>query len=146
MNNKVKVAFVCVHNSCRSQIAEALGEKFARDVFESYSAGTETVPNINKDAVRIIKQLYDIDMGKTQFSKLVSDIPNPDILITMGCNVSCPYVPCRHREDWGLDDPTGKSDDEFIKTARTIEDRMIDLKKRIENNEISALEIPPITN
>ena len=73
--NKVKVAFVCVHNSCRSQMAEALGKKLAANVFESYSAGTETKPNINKDAVRIIKQLYDIDMEKTQFSKLISDIP-----------------------------------------------------------------------
>lgn len=139
MNNKVKVAFVCVHNSCRSQMAEALGKKLAADVFESYSAGTETVPNINKDAVRIIKQRYDLDMEKSHFSKLISDIPNPDILITMGCNVSCPYVPCKYREDWGLEDPTGKSDDEFIKTARTIEDRIIDLKKRIENSEIQEL-------
>ena len=134
--NKVKVAFVCVHNSCRSQMAEAQGKRLAADVFESYSAGTETVPYINKDAVRIIKQLYDINMEKTQFSKLISDIPGPDILITMGCNVSCPYVPNKHREDWGLEDPTGKSDDEFIKTARTIEDRILDLKKRIENSEI----------
>ena len=139
MNIKVKVAFVCVHNSCRSQMAEALSKKLAADVFESYSAGTETVPYINKDAVRIIKQRYDLDMEKTQFSKLISDIPNPDILITMGCNVSCPYVPCKHREDWGLEDPTGKSDDEFIKTVRTIEDRIIDLKRRIENSEIQEL-------
>ena len=139
MNNKVKVAFVCVHNSCRSQMAEALGKTLAADVFESYSAGTETVPYINKDAIRIIKQRYDLDMEKTQFSKLISDIPNPDILITMGCNVSCPYVPCKYREDWGLEDPTGKSDDEFIKTARTIEDKIIDLKKRIENSEIQEL-------
>jgi arsenate reductase len=117
-------------------MAEALGKKLAADVFESYSAGTETVPYINRDAVRIIQQRYDVDMEKTQFSKLISDIPNPDILITMGCNVSCPYVPCKYREDWGLEDPTGKSDHEFIKTARTIEDRIIDLKKRIENREI----------
>lgn len=139
MNNKVKVAFVCVHNSCRSQISEALGKKLAANVFESYSAGTETKPYINKDAVRIIKQRYDLDMEKTQFSKLISDIPNPDILITMGCNVTCSYVPCKYREDWGLEDPTGKSDDEFIKTARTIEDKILDLKKRIENSEIQEL-------
>jgi arsenate reductase len=139
MNNKVKVAFVCVHNSCRSQMAEALCKKLAADVFEPYSAGTETVPYINKDAVRIIKQQYDLDMEKTQFSKLISDIPEPDILITMGCNVTCPYVPCKYREDWGLKDPTGKSDDEYIKTARTIEDKIIDLKKRIENSEFLEL-------
>lgn len=120
---KVKVAFICVHNSCRSQMAEALGKKMASDVFEPYSAGTETKPSINKDAVRIIRQLYDIDMEKTQFSKLIQDIPQPDIVITMGCNVYCPYVPCKYREDWGLEDPTGKSDEEFILTARIIEKR-----------------------
>lgn len=134
--NKVKVAFVCVHNSCRSQMAEALGKKHGTDVFESYSAGTETKPRINQDAVRIMKQLYDIDMEKTQHSKVIDDIPKPDIVITMGCNVNCPYLPCEHREDWGLEDPTGKSDDEFIKTARTIEEKILELKKRIENNSL----------
>jgi arsenate reductase len=133
--NKAKVAFVCVHNSCRSQIAEALGKKLAANVFESYSAGTETKPYINKDAVRIIKQLYDIDMEKTQFSKLISDIPQPDIVITMGCNVNCPYLPCKYREDWGLGDPTGKNDDEFQKTARTIERKILELKERVLNNQ-----------
>ena len=136
--NKVKVAFVCVHNSCRSQMAEALGKKLAANVFESYSAGTETKPNINKDAVRIIKQLYKIDMEKTQFSKLIFDIPQPDIVITMGCNVNCPYLPCKHREDWGLEDPTGKSDDEFKKTARTIERKILELKEKIMKNQLNA--------
>lgn len=135
--DNVKVAFVCVHNSCRSQMAEALGKKLASDVFESYSAGTETKPSINKDAVRIIKQLYDIDMEKTQYSKLIAEIPQPDIVITMGCNVNCPYVPCKHREDWGLDDPTGKSDEEFIKTAKIIETKILELKERIAHREIS---------
>jgi len=132
--NKVKVAFVCMHNSCRSQMAEAIGKKLAANTFESFSAGTETKPHINMDAVRIIKQLYDIDMGKTQFSKLISDIPQPDILITMGCNVDCPCLPCKQRADWGLEDPTGKGDDEFQKTARTIEHKILELKDRIENN------------
>lgn len=136
--NKVKVAFVCVHNSCRSQMAEALGKKFASDVFESYSAGTETKPSIDKDAVRIVKQLYDIDMEKTQVSKLIQDIPQPDIVITMGCNVNCPYVPCKYREDWGLEDPTGKGDDEFIRAARIIEDKVLKLKERIMSSEINA--------
>ena len=87
MKKKTKVAFICVHNSCRSQIAEALGKHLASDVFESYSAGTETKPQINQDAVRLMKQLYDIDMEKTQRSKLLSEIPPVDIVITMGCNV-----------------------------------------------------------
>lgn len=119
-----KIAFVCVHNSCRSQIAEALGKYYGKDIFESYSAGTETKPKINQDAVRIMKQIYNIDMEKTQKSKLLKDIPKPDILITMGCNVDCPYIPCEYREDWGLDDPSGKSDEEFIKVIEIIDKKI----------------------
>jgi len=116
-----KVAFICVHNSCRSQIAEALCKHFAEDILECYSAGTETKPQINQDAVRLMKDLYEIDMEKTQYSKLLSDIPPVDIVITMGCNVQYPFLPCDRREDWGLDDPTGKSDEEFIKVIKIIE-------------------------
>ncbi|MDO5400243.1 MAG: arsenate reductase ArsC [Eubacteriales bacterium] len=132
----MRVAFICVHNSCRSQMAEALGRHLAADVFESCSAGTETKPRINQDAVRIMKELYGIDMEKHQRSKLLSDIPPVDIVVTMGCNVSCPTLPCRHREDWGLDDPSGKCDEEFIKTARKIEQKVLDLKRRIANGTI----------
>ncbi|ETA81120.1 arsenate reductase/protein-tyrosine-phosphatase family protein [Youngiibacter fragilis] len=129
---KPKVAFICVHNSCRSQMAEALGKQFASDAFESYSAGTETKPRINQDAVRIIKSIYGIDMEETQTSKLIDDIPKDiDIVITMGCNVECPYLPSKHREDWGLDDPSGKEDNEFITTARTIEQKVMDLRRRV---------------
>jgi arsenate reductase len=128
-----KVAFVCVHNSCRSQIAEALGKQIAGDVFESYSAGTETKPQINQDAVRLMKQIYGIDIEKTQYSKILADIPPVDIVITMGCNVNCPNLPCKHREDWGLEDPSGKSDDEFLKTMKTIEQKILELKQRITN-------------
>ncbi|HBR02696.1 MAG TPA: low molecular weight phosphatase family protein [Ruminiclostridium sp.] len=122
-----KVAFICVHNSCRSQIAEALGRHLAGDILECYSAGTETKPQINRDAVRLMKQLYGIDMEQTQYSKLLSDIPPVDIVVTMGCNVQCPFLPCKHREDWGLDDPTGKDDQEFIKTIRLIESKITEL-------------------
>lgn len=132
--NKPKVAFICVHNSCRSQMAEALGKKYGADVFESYSAGTETKPQINQDAVRIIKNLYNIDMNETQKSKLLNDIPEVDIVIKMGCNVVCPYLPAKHVEDWGLEDPTGKADEEFIKTATIIERKIKELAEGIKNN------------
>ncbi len=122
--SKPKVAFICVHNSCRSQIAEALGKFFASHVFESYSAGTEVKPQINQDAVRLMKQLYGINMEKTQRSKLLHEIPPVDVVVTMGCNVECPYLPCKRREDWGLDDPTGKSDEEFIRTITFIAEKI----------------------
>lgn len=131
MRKRYKVAFICVHNSCRSQIAEALGKYYASDVFESYSAGTETKPMINQDAVRIMKELYGIDMEKSQRSKLLSDIPPVDVVITMGCNVHCSYLPCSLREDWGLVDPTGKSDEEFIKVIEEIETKILELKRKL---------------
>ena len=126
-----KVAFVCVHNSCRSQIAEALCRKLAGDVFESHSAGTETKPRINQDAVRLMKQVHSIDMEKSQYSKLLADIPEVDIVVTMGCNVHCPFLPCSHREDWGLEDPSGKSDEAFLETIRQIETKVLNLKARL---------------
>ena len=128
---KKKVAFICVHNSCRSQIAEALGKHLASDVFESYSAGTETKPQINQDAVRIMKELYNIDMEQTQYSKLITDIEAPDIAISMGCNVCCPFVKRGFDDDWGLQDPTGKSDEEFKKVIAEIERRVLKLKDEI---------------
>lgn len=133
---KLKVAFVCVHNSCRSQMAEALGKALAGDVFESYSAGTEVKPQINQDAVRIIRELYNIDMNETQYSKLLKDIPEVDIVITMGCNVQCPTLSCKHREDWGLEDPSGKEDEAFKYTAQIIEEKIINLKTRIEQGKL----------
>ena len=130
-NGKPKVAFVCVHNSCRSQIAEALGKKLASDVFESYSAGTELKDHINPDAVRMMKKLYGIDMEQTQHNKLITDIPQPDVVIFMGCNVSCPNVPSQYAENWGLDDPSGKSDEEFEKTILAIYENVIKLKRKL---------------
>lgn len=137
MKRKPKVAFVCVHNSCRSQIAQALGNYLAGDVFESYSAGTETVPQLNQDAVRLMKELYGIDMERTQYSKLLEELPPVDILVTMGCNVHCPSLPCKYREDWGLEDPTGHSDPVFQETIRKIHEKILDLKRRISAEQDS---------
>ena len=129
--NKPNVAFICVHNSCRSQMAEAISKHFVSDVFESYSAGTETKPQINQDAVRLIKKIYNIDMEKTQYSKLITDLPEIDIVIKMGCNVICPFVDGKYEEDWGLDDPTGKSDEEFEIIIAEIENKVKELSKKI---------------
>lgn len=127
-----KVAFICVHNSCRSQIAEALGRHLAADRFESYSAGNETKPRINQDAVRLMKAIYGIDMeAKGQRSKLLNELPSIDVVITMGCNVQCPYLPCERREDWGLEDPTGKDDDVFKAVIQEIHTRILELAKSL---------------
>ena len=136
MMTKPKVAFVCVHNSCRSQMAEAIAKILAADVFEAYSAGTETKPEINSDAVSIIKELYAVDMTATQHVKLLEALPKIDILVTMGCNVTCPYLPCQHREDWGLEDPSGKDKKAFLQTAELIREKVMDLKKRIASGAL----------
>lgn len=136
MSPKTKVAFICVHNSCRSQIAEALGKHLAADVFESYSAGTELKDHINQDAVRLMKELYHIDMeAEGQHSKLLETLPPVDGVVTMGCNVQCPFLPCKWREDWGLDDPTGQSDEVFRETIRRIEQHIIQLKMQIQGGD-----------
>lgn len=119
-----KVAFLCVHNSCRSQIAEALGKYLRGDEFDFYSAGTETKPQINQDAVRLMKRLYGIDMEQTQYSKTVEEIPAPDIAISMGCDVGCPYMGRAFDDNWGLPDPTGQSDEVFVEVIRQIEDHI----------------------
>ncbi len=134
---KIKVAYVCVHNSCRSQMAEAITKLKYDDFFDAFSGGTETKPQINQDAVRTIKSLYSFDMNQTQKSKLIDDLPSDiDILITMGCNVECPTLPCQYREDWGLDDPTGLSEEVFIETAQLIDEKIKNLRERIENRTI----------
>lgn len=130
-----KVAFICVHNSCRSQMAEAFGKVLGLNVFESYSAGTEERDCINQDAVRIMKQIG-IDMELTQEPKLLRDIPQVDIVITMGCNVNCPNIPCSYREDWGLEDPSGKSDEDFIYTRDIIKEKVENLVARIKAGKL----------
>ena len=118
---KRKIAFICVHNSCRSQIAEALGKHLRGDEFDFYSAGTETKPMINQDAVRLMKELYGINMELTQYSKTIDQIPLPDVAISMGCDVGCPFIGRAFDEDWGLPDPTGKSDADFVEVIKEIE-------------------------
>ena len=134
--NRPKVAFVCVHNSCRSQMAEAIAKILAADVFEAYSAGTEKENEINPVAVEVIKELYAVDMTATQHVKLLEALPKIDILVTMGCNVTCPYLPCQHREDWGLEDPSGKDKEDFLQTALLIKEKVLNLKKRIESGQL----------
>lgn len=132
--SKKKVAFICVHNSCRSQIAEALGKLYGYDTFEAFSAGIEIKKRINQDAVRIMKQLYNINMEETQYPKLLNDIPNPDIVISMGCNVSCPFIGKDFDDNWMLEDPTGKSDEEFINIIKEIESRILFLINKLKSS------------
>ena len=113
----------------RSQIAEALGRKYLSDFCECYSAGTETKPRINPDAVRLMKQEYGMDMEKDQYSKLIRDIPEADLYVSMGCNVACPNIPGKQMVNWGLEDPTGKEDQIFLDVIRQIEEKIQHLRE-----------------
>lgn len=127
-----KIAFICTHNSCRSQIAEAFGKALASDAFESWSAGTEIKDQINPDAVRIMKERYGIDMIKNgQHNKTLAELPSVDGVVTMGCGVECPFLPCKWRVDWGLDDPTGQADAAYLKTMEEIREKIMDLRQQV---------------
>ncbi len=132
----VNVAFICVHNSCRSQIAEALGKVMLNGIANVFSAGTEVRDTINQDALRLVKELYNIDMEASQRPKLVEELPRIDYVITMGCNVNCPYLPSKKRVDWGIEDPSGKSDAEFVNTIHDIEQKVALLKEELKTNPI----------
>ena len=79
-----------------------------------------------------MKTVHGVDMEQTQYSKLLSELPAIDGVVTMGCNVQCPMLPCSHREDWGLDDPTGQPDEVFLETIQRIEEKILNLKARLE--------------
>lgn len=136
MNSMINIAFICVHNSCRSQIAEALGKEKLKGIANVYSAGTKISNKINQDAVRLMKNMHNIDMEETQKPKLIDELPPIDYVITMGCNVNCPYLPCKKRVDWGLEDPTNNGDEEFIKTIKIIEKKIKDLRNQITNRAL----------
>ena len=133
MSRKPRVAFVCVHNACRSQMAEAIARILAGDVFDSFSAGTETKPAIDPTAVRLVREQYGVDMTETQYSKTLDALPEVDVVVTMGCNVQCPSLPCRCREDWGLDDPTGKEDSVYLAVMDTIRQRVLELRRELRD-------------
>ena len=121
---------LAVKGATNDEIAEAFGKVLAADVFESYSAGTETKPQINQDAVRIMKESYGIDMeADGQYSKLICDIHTPDIVISMGCNVGCPFIGRSFDDNWGLEDPTGKNDEAFKLVMEEIRKKILELKK-----------------
>ena len=132
---KKTVAFVCVHNSCRSQMAEGWAKKLAGDVLDAYSAGTEEYPEVKPLAVKVMEEAG-VDMS-SHYPKLLSDIPNKvDILITMGCNVECPFIPCSYRADWGLEDPSGGPIEGYRQTRDIIKEKIKDLIEKVRKGEI----------
>ncbi len=131
---KKKVAFICVKNSCRSQMAEGFAKQYGADIMEVYSAGTEVSGKIDPVAIEVMKEIG-IDISN-QRSKPISELPEKlDVIITMGCGVVCPYIPSRHLEDWGLDDPVGKPIEEYRRIRDEIERKVKKLIERVKSGE-----------
>lgn len=134
MKKKV-IAFVCTHNSCRSIMAEGYAKHLGNDILNVYSAGTEVFPGPKPMAIEVMMDLG-IDMSHAN-SKLLSEIPREiDILITMGCGVECPFIPCKYREDWDLDDPSLGPKSDYEITRDLIKEKTKNLLIRIRNGEL----------
>lgn len=132
--SKIKIGFICVHNSCRSIIAEGICRNRYSDIFEVYSGGTEKYDAPKPDALACLQRKYDI---RGDFSsKLIETLPPLDVVITMGCNVECPNLPAKYREDFGLDDPSGMDEMVFDLTADIIELKLELLVRKIKSGEI----------
>lgn len=132
---KKVIAFICTHNSCRSIMAEGLMKHFSENEFDIYSAGTESYPKPKPLAIEVMED-FGIDMSNAT-SKLLDEIPQKlDVLITMGCGVKCPHVPTKHREDWGLEDPSGGPKSGFVYTRDIIHGKVLDLIQRIKEGKL----------
>lgn len=137
---KIRIAFVCTHNSCRSIMAEAWTKHLGSDVFDVYSAGTEQYPGPKPMAIEVMED-QGVDMSGAS-SKLIKDIPKTfDILVTMGCGVECPFVPCKYREDWGLQDPSGGPKADFEITRDLIKAKVLELisKARSDSFDLDGI-------
>ena len=136
---KKKVAFVCTHNSCRSIMAEGWARHLGKGVIDAYSAGTEKYDRPKPLAIEVMEDLG-IDMSHVS-SKLLDKLPEGiDILITMGCGVECPFVICKHREDWGLDDPSGGPKSGFENTRDIIKRKVEELIERVKSGDFDYID------
>lgn len=129
----LKIAFICIHNSCRSIMAEGFAKHYGKGIIDSYSAGTEVYPGPKQMALEVMTDAG-VDMSHAS-SKLISDIPEADIVITMGCGVECPYLTCSYREDWGLTDPSGGTKFDFEITRELIRTRVLELIERVQSGQ-----------
>ncbi len=122
-----KVLFVCIENSCRSQIAQGFAISFSNGIFDPYSAGSKPSGTINPMAIEVMKEVgIDISSQKSKgFDEL--DVKRFDLVITLGCGDVCPFVPAEKHIDWKVEDPKGKGIDVFRRVRDTIRDKVRDL-------------------
>jgi len=126
-----KVVFVCVENSCRSQIAEAFGKIHGKGIIDVFSSGSRPSGVVNPKAIASMAEVgYDLSKHT---SIGLNELPqiNWDYAITMGCGDECPMLKAINREDWGLPDPKYLEPNEFAKIRDRIEKEVMDLIEHI---------------
>ncbi len=127
-----RVLFVCVENSCRSQIAEAFSRVHGEGIVEAYSAGSRPSGKLNPKAIEFMQEL-DYDLSRHS-SKSLTEVPDVeyDVAVTMGCGDECPFVRAKQREDWGIPDPKELPPDDFRKVRDLIETKVKELVSRLK--------------
>ena len=137
----MKIAFICVHNSCRSQMAEALAKYKAKKLgldLEIFSAGSDTSKGVNPQAIRLIHELYQIDM-KDHYAKLIEALPKDiNIAVSMGCNVACPSLKAEYFFDFALMDPSGSDDETFKQIIKILDSKLDALLHAIKTNSLKG--------
>jgi len=128
-----RILFACVGNSCRSQMAEGFCRQLARAV-ECASAGSNPEKEVSPEAIAVMKEVG-IDITHVK-PKGFNDLPDLkfDYLITMGCEVECPFLPGAKRIEWQIPDPKGKGIEEFRRVREIISKEVQKLLSQIENS------------
>ncbi len=118
MFSRPNILFLCVHNAGRSQMAAGFAREIGGDKIKVWSGGSEPASQINKIAIQAMNEIGIDISGQIPAKWADSDIAQADVVITMGCGDTCPFVAGKRYEDWQLNDPAGQD----IDTVRIIRD------------------------
>ena len=125
-----KVVFLCVENSCRSQIAEAFANIHGKDEILAFSAGSKPSGTVNPKAVSLMKEInYDLSMHQSIHVDKLPDV-EIDAMISMGCGDSCPTIRAKERIEWDIPDPKDMEDQDFKEVIKNIERKVLDYLKK----------------
>lgn len=124
----MKLLFVCIENSNRSQMAQAFAKIHGGDKIESYSAGSKPSGIVNPKAITAMKELgYDLSTHDSKSIDEVKDFAPFDAVVTMGCGDACPWMPAKQHIDWQIPDPRHMEGEEFNKIRDLVSDKVKEL-------------------
>jgi arsenate reductase len=129
-----KILFVCVGNSCRSQMAEGFARHYGKGKINATSAGTQPADKINSKAAEVMKEKGIDISGQTPKLLTAKMTKSADLVVSMGCGVeeSCPASLQKNMIDWGLEDPYGQSLEKYREIRDLIEKKVKELLNRIQ--------------